>query len=310
MLILFIKFIAALLVDRLFGEPRRWHPLVGFGWLASHIEKGARKTLGDGILAGALAWAVAVLPWVALALALRQAHPLAHWLVDIALLYLAVGARSLVEHAEAISHPLELGNIEAARSALSWIVSRDTQALSETEIASATVESVLENGHDAIFAALFWFLLLGGPGVLLFRLVNTLDAMWGYRNTRYLQFGRAAARIDDILGWPSARLTALSYAIVGHTRQALRCWRAQAPTWKSPNAGPVMAAGAGSLNVTLGGRACYHGQWQQRPTLGCGPAADADAIARAIRLIRHTTWLWVGVLGALTIWHVVARGLS
>ncbi len=301
MLILFIKFIAAVLADRALGEPRRWHPLVGFGWLASHIETEVRKRLGDGVAAGAVAWTLAVLPLAALAWALRVSHPAAHWLVDIGLLYLAIGASSLADHAQAVARPLQAGELDSARVAVSYIVSRDTDGLNDTEVATAAVESVLENGNDAIFAAVFWFLLLGGPGVLLFRLANTLDAMWGYRNPRYLMFGRVAARMDDVLGWVPARLTALSYALIGHTRQALRCWKTQAPQWKSPNAGPVMAAGAGALGVSLGAAARYHGQLQQRPLLGCGPKPDASTVTQAVRLMHHALTLWLGVLALLAL---------
>jgi adenosylcobinamide-phosphate synthase len=282
--------LAAVLLDRLFGEVRRFHPLVGFGTLAAAIE----KRLNRGTIAGGmLGWALAVLPWVALALALR---PLAPFAVDVLLLYFSLGARSLCEHAEAVARPLREGRLDEARQRVGWIVSRDTAALDESGVAKAGVESVLENGNDAIFGALFWFALFGGPGALLFRLANTLDAMWGYRTERYNLYGRWAARFDDALNWLPARLTALSYALLGRWRDALACWRTQAPGWESPNAGPVMAAGAGSLGVQCGGAAIYHGREEIRPPLGCGPAPVAADLGRAITLIRRSLWLWLAVL--------------
>ena len=168
-------------------------------------------------------------------------------------------------------------------------------------MAKATVESVLENGNDAIFGALFWFALLGGPGALMFRLANTLDAMWGYRNERYLRFGWAAARIDDVLNYIPARLTALSYALLGNTADALRCWRTQAPAWDSPNAGPVMAAGAGTLGVSLGGPAIYHGQLEDRPRLGTGDAARATDIDKAVALVHNSIWLWLLAVAGVSV---------
>jgi adenosylcobinamide-phosphate synthase len=282
--------LAAVLLDRLFGEVRRFHPLVGFGTLAAAIERRLnRRTIAGGVLG----WALAVLPWVALALALR---PLAPFAVDVLLLYFSLGARSLCEHAEAVARPLREGRLDEARQRVGWIVSRDTAALDESGVAKAGVESVLENGNDAIFGALFWFALLGSPGALLFRLANTLDAMWGYRTERYNLYGRWAARCDDALNWLPARLTALSYALLGRWRDALACWRTQAPGWESPNAGPVMAAGAGSLGVQCGGAAIYHGREEIRPPLGCGPAPVAADLGRAITLIRRSLWLWLAVL--------------
>ena len=245
--------LAAVILDRLLGEPRRLHPLVGFGTLAAAIEKRLNRR---SIPSGLIGWALTVLPWVALAFALR---PLAPFAVDVALLYFALGAQSLGEHAEAVARPLAAGQLDEARQRVGWMVSRDTTQLDESGVAKAGMESVLENGNDAIFGALFWFALLGGPGALLFRLANTLDAMWGYRTERYNLYGRFAARFDDLLNWLPARLTALSYALLGRTGNALACWRTQAPGWDSPNAGPVMAAGAGSLGVQLGGAAIYHG---------------------------------------------------
>lgn len=300
-LILVAKFAAGLLADRLFGEVRRFHPLVGFGRWARAVEDAVRRIVGEHRLAGLLAWALAVLPWVALALIARAAHPLAHWPVDIALLYFSLGGRSLAEHVEAVAAPLAAGNLAAARERVGWIVSRDTRELDPAGVARAGTESVLENGNDAVFGALFWFLLGGGAGVLLFRLANTLDAMWGYRTPRYLRFGWAAARIDDVLNALPARLTALTYALLGNTRRALACWRVQAPAWDSPNAGPVMAAGAGALGVALGGGAIYHGQWEERPPLGEGPAPDAGSLRAAIALVRRGTLLWLAVATGLAL---------
>lgn len=293
--------LAAVLLDRLLGEPRRWHPLVGFGKLAGAIEQRLnRRTIVGGIVG----WALAVLPWIALAVALRPYAPFA---VDVALLYFALGAQSLGEHAEAVARPLREGRLDEARQRVSWMVSRDTTQLDESGVAKAGMESVLENGNDAIFGALFWFALFGGPGALLFRLANTLDAMWGYRTERFNLYGRCAARLDDALNWLPARLTALSYALLGRTANALACWRTQAPGWESPNAGPVMAAGAGSLGVQLGGAAIYHGQEEIRPPLGNGPAPVAADLGRAIVLIRRSLGLWLAVFFLIALVHGIAH---
>ncbi|MEY2631398.1 MAG: hypothetical protein RIR00_52 [Pseudomonadota bacterium] len=296
--------LAALLgvgLDRVFGELNRWHPLVGFGRLAAAVERRMPRRRRAGVVA----WAGVVLPWVGLAAGLRAALPSWPALgLDALLLYFALGGRSLAEHAEAIATPLAAGDLPQARQQLSRIVSRETGALSAEEVAKGAVESVLENGNDAVFAALFWFAVAGGPGVVLYRLANTLDAMWGYRTPRFLAFGWAAARIDDALNYLPARLTALSYALFGATANALRCWRRQAPAWDSPNAGPVMATGAGSLGLQLGGAAIYHGQIEQRPPLGAGRPATAADIPRALRLLRRSLGLWLGLLAlpALHIW--------
>ena len=285
---------AAVAIDWLLGEPRRWHPLVGFGRITRAVE--ARLYRVDSRLRGVLGVALLVLPITAAFALLRWRFVVAAPLIDIALLYFALGHRSLHEHARPIAAALKAGDLALAQQLTARIVSRDSAAI---DPAPAATESVLENGNDGVFGALLWFAILGGPGALLFRLANTLDAMWGYKNARFLQFGWAAARFDDWLNWPAARLTALSYALLGQTRIALHSWKTQAPLWDSPNAGPVMSAGAGALGLKLGGAARYEGEWHQRPALGAGAAAGADDIERALRLVRRSLLLWLAVIGLL-----------
>ncbi len=285
---------AGIALDVMLGEPRRWHPLVGFGRYAGWLEA---KLHGDALQYGVLAWLLAVMPWVALAVGLVSVLPRPlNWVFETVVLYFSIGAQSLARHAEAVATPLADGDLAAARRQVGMIVSRDTAALDEAGVARASVESVLENGSDAVFGALFWFVVLGAPGAVLFRLANTLDAMWGYRTPRYLRFGWAAARLDDVLGYIPARLTAMTYCLLGNFRRGLACWRAQAPQWYSPNAGPVMAAGAGAMQLALGGVAQYHGAIKERPILGEGAAPAAADIRRAVRLVWRGTWLWAATL--------------
>jgi adenosylcobinamide-phosphate synthase len=283
----------AVILDALLGEPRRFHPLVGFGNWANWLEQ--RLNTGDR-WQGILAVILAVSPFVLFAWLLSEI-----WIIEVVLLYIAIAPRSLSEHAWAVQS--SLNDLDAARQQVSKIVSRDTKNLDAQGITRATIESVLENGNDAIFAAIFWYLLAGLPGLVLYRLTNTLDALWGYRNERFLHFGWAAARLDDVLNLIPARLTALSYACVGHFATAIHCWYKQASNWYSPNAGPVMAAGAGALQVTLGDSAHYHGQIKNRPILGTGKAPTANDIGRAVGLIHRALGLWlvIIVLGEWTI---------
>ena len=287
------------LLDMRLGEPTRWHPLVGFGNLAIRMEK--KLNAGERrFLRGAFAWVLLVLPlvvltWVLTAM-LAQFDMLIAFAVHALLLYFCLGLRSLRDHTLPIARALSDDDLLLARALTARIVSRDTTAAAESDLAKAGVESLLENGNDAVFGTLFWFVIAGGPGAVLFRLANTLDAMWGYRTSRFIDFGCTAARIDDALNFIPARLTALSYALLGNTRLAWRCWRTQASAWSSPNAGPVMSAGAGALKISLGGAAIYDGEVEQRPPLGSGPLATGKDIARAWRLVALTTALWVGVI--------------
>jgi len=294
--------VAAVALDGLLGEPRRWHPLVGFGRLANSVaarlNPQSRRAKSSARFFGVIGVALLLTPFGAVAFWLCRLPGIGP-VLDVLLLYFAIGHRSLHEHARAVSRALQTGDDAQARTAASYMDSRDSSAIDPVP---ATVESVLENGNDGVFGALFWFFLFGGAGALLFRLANTLDAMWGYKNERFLMFGWAAARLDDVLDYIPARLTALTYAALGKTRLALSCWQKQAPTWDSPNAGPVMSAGAGALGVKLGGPARYHGEWHQRPDLGSGGAPQAADIERALKLVRHGVYLWLAlalIAGAL-----------
>ena len=297
--------LAAVLLDAWLGEPRRAHPLVGFGRVAKWMEL---RVYADKRMAGILAWSLAVSPVVLLLWGIQHLMPTwASWSVAVAMLYLALGWRSLGEHARPVAKALENDDLDAARRAVGRMVSRDTAALNHGQVAAAATESVLENGNDAVFGALFWFAVLGAPGALLYRLANTLDAMWGYRTSRYENFGWAAARIDDVLNFLPARLAALTYALCGRFKGAWRCWHTQAPQWDSPNAGPVMAAGAGALGVRLGGPAPYHGVWELRPELGEGDSPDAASIVRALRMLFDGVLIWL--LAALLLGFVFDGGM-
>ncbi|MGJ7918872.1 CobD/CbiB family cobalamin biosynthesis protein [Massilia sp. LXY-6] len=291
---------AGIALDLLLGEARRCHPLVGFGrmaqWLERHLNLG-----GWRIARGATGWVLAVLPLTAMAAWLCANSGIAGLALHALLLYLCLGLRSLRDHALPIHAALAQDDLPHARRLTARIVSRDTTQASAADLAKAGAESLLENGNDAVFGTLFWFLVGGGAGALLFRLANTLDAMWGYRNTRFNLFGRVAARVDDLLNYAPARLTALSYALLapGGRLRALRCWRAQAKAWSSPNAGPVMASGAGALGISLGGAATYDGEVELRPVLGAGRAATAADIPRAWRLVFRTALLWTAIALAL-----------
>lgn len=292
--------LASIFIDRVAGEPRRWHPLVGFGKLANIIDLAlhpgvsANETAINTRVKGAAAVLLLIAPFVGAAATLSQQRTIGK-LFDVAVLYLSIGSTSLRQHAEAVLAALENDDLEQARICVGQIVSRDTGSLGHADIVRATIESVLENGNDAIFAPLFWFMLCGAPGVVLYRLANTLDAMWGYRNDRYLHFGWAAARLDDLLNLIPARLTALTYTLLGSRRSAWRCWHNQGALWYSPNAGPVMAAGAGALEIKLGGPAVYHGKTKERPVLGTGSAPEASDISSALAIIDKGLLLWLAL---------------
>jgi len=291
----------ALILDIILGEPKRYHPLVAFGRLAAFFESWFNVGRNKKIK-GVLAWAMAVLPLVGvLALILwyvAQTSTLMFWFINIVVLYFTLGLKSLKQHAVWVAEPLLAGDIEGGRQKVSWLVSRHTEHMDETKITKACIESVLENGSDAVYGALFWFAIAGAPGALLYRLANTLDASWGYRTERFIDFGYCAARMDDLLNLIPARICSLAYSLCGDWRNAFTSWK-HINQWRhnagrnigSPNAGIVMASGAGALGLSLGGSAIYSGIEQIKPELGSGREPVVNDIYRSLNLLHQSLFL-------------------
>ncbi|WP_320781206.1 cobalamin biosynthesis protein [Streptomyces sp. CRN 30] len=289
---------AGLLGDLLLGDPRRGHPVAVFGRAAGAVEQVLwRDHRGRGALHTAVCAGGAAGVGLLAARSVRSS-PAASAALTAAATWAVVGGTSLAREARAIGRALEAGDVEAARERLPHLCGRDPQSLDADGIARAVVESVAENTSDAVVGALVWGAVAGVPGLLGFRAVNTLDAMVGHRSPRHRRFGWASARLDDVAGWPGARLTAAAAVVAsGDARGAVRAWRADAGRHPSPNAGPVEASFAGALGVRLGGTLSYGGRVEHRPVLNgaAGRAVDTADIDRAVRLSRRVTWLALGV---------------
>lgn len=310
MILSFFSLLLALALDYRFSEPKKYHPLVGFGRYVDFLQQILNRPANNQtqLFNGSLACALAVVPIVSIVAITQHSLPLfINVLIDACLLYLCIGWSSLQLHAKAIYDELAVNQLDSAREKLSWIVSRDTQLLDSTQVAQASVESVLENSSDALFATIFWFMVAGAEGAVLHRLVNTLDAMWGYKTDKFLYFGRFSAYFDDALNYLPARLTAYGMVFCAKSvelgKQALFCWKTQAKHCSSPNGGVVMTTGAGALNVCLSEGAWYKGQngnkWQSKPVMGCGEPAQFPAIIESLELVHRTLVFWLFSIGGL-----------
>ncbi|HEY5148543.1 MAG TPA: cobalamin biosynthesis protein [Mycobacterium sp.] len=271
------------------GDPLRWHPVAGFGRVAQHTERLTyRDRRAAGVIhVGALVGATVVL--AALADRCTRDHPAVRTALTAAATWAVLGGLSLRTEAAAVAEHLEHDDLAAARIQITHLVGRNPETLDAAEIARAAVESVAENTSDAVVGPLFWGALAGLPGLLGYRVINTLDAMIGHRNERYLRFGWAAARLDDLANLLPSRLTAgvviaIAPAFGGRRSDALRVVRRDAGRHPSPNAGPVEAAFAGALGVRLGGVNTYGDTVQDRGTLGEGHGPRLSDIRRAARL--------------------------
>jgi adenosylcobinamide-phosphate synthase len=271
--------------DLLLGDPRRWHPVAGFGRAALALEGSIyAPTRRRGALYAAT---LVVLPAAAARVAARAG--LGRHVVLVAVTWAALGGRSLAGEARGVAAHLERGDPDAARRSLPALVGRDPSDLDETQVCRAAVESVAENTCDAVLGPLLWGAVAGPAGVVAYRAANTLDAMVGHRGERYEEFGWAAARLDDLMSWLPARcgaaLVALCSPLLGGSPSAT--WAAvgrDGAAHPSPNAGRMEAAFAGALGLRLGGPLIYAGRAERRPALGDGRPPRAADIRRAVRL--------------------------
>lgn len=295
------------LADELFGDPRRGHPVAGFGTAAAALE---RKLYRDSRTAGGRYTAACVLPVLATATLIERRaaqRPAIRTLTIAAATWTVIGGRSLRRIATDLAAALAQNDTDTARALIPSLCGRDPDQLDSTGLARATVESVAENTSDSVTAPLFWGAVAGLPGVLGYRAINTLDAMVGHRSPRYARFGTAAARLDDLANLVPSRLTAaltvaLARQVGGSPAQAYRAWRSDAGAHPSPNAGQCEAAAAGALGLTLGGETSYRSHTEHRPIMGTGRAPQPDDIPRATKLSHLVQYATLAVL--LTAMHL------
>ncbi len=275
-----IGLVVGFAADSVFGDPRRWHPVAGFGTTAARLEQ---VTYADDRQAGVVHVVALVGGAALLGRMVGSSVP-----VTAVATWTVLGGTTLARTGARMAEHLERGDLDAARALLPSLCGRDPSVLDADGLARAAVESIAENTSDATVAPLVWGAAAGVSGLLGYRAVNTLDAMIGYRNDRYRRFGWAAARSDDVANLVPARLTGLLTVLVGGApNRAWQAWRRDAAAHPSPNAGVVEATAAGALGVALGGRTEYPHGVEQRPQLGTGPAPTVSDLRRAVRLSRR-----------------------
>lgn len=269
-------------IDLLLGDPA-WmpHPVVLMGRCISVLEKSLRRIFPKtpkGELAGGVILA-AVLPLGTLTFTglcvwgLGLVHPVLGFALQVLWCWQALAAKGLRQESENVRRALDTGTLDDARKAVSRIVGRDTTALSREGVIRAAVETVAENFSDGVVAPMFWMLIGGAPLALAYKAVNTMDSMVGYKNDRYLYFGRAAAKLDDAANWLPSRLAALLLVAVApltgqNAKRAFAIWRRDRRKHASPNSAQTESAMAGALGVRLAGPASYFGKVHQKPWIG------------------------------------------
>jgi len=309
----------AVVLDLIAGDPPRWpHPVRTMGRLIDGLEPVFRKLPLFGHLAGLLfSFSLVSLTgfgiW-ALVLFLTRWWAPAGTIISVILIYYTISIRSLYEAAMVVYRALSRHDLVAARESVGMIVGRDTSEMVEMDVARATVETVAENFVDGVLAPLFFAALGGAPLAMVYRMINTLDAMVGYRTPAYRAFGWASARLDDLVNWLPARLAMPMIALAAHLAfgRGRKAWRT---AWRdgrrhpSPNAGRPEAAFAGGLGVKLGGPSAYDGKRVDKPFLGDGYGdVHLEHIPKACGLMMVAGFCWAPVATLLSMAMAVAFG--
>jgi adenosylcobinamide-phosphate synthase len=293
--------LAGYLTDLVLGDPKVGHPVAVFGVAAAKLEDVSYR---DSKAAGAVHVGLLVGAVGLFGLAVQRGGRLRSAVATGIATWISLGGTSLARTGLAMSELLDRDDIEAARALLPSLCGRDPARLDGAGLTRAALESVAENTSDAQVAPLLWAAAGGAPGVLAYRAINTLDSMIGYRSPRYVRFGWAAARLDDLANFVAARVTAALVAVCapvvgGSPSGAVRAWGRDAARHPSPNAGVVEAAFAGALGVRLGGPTQYHRELQIRPALGDGRPPTVVDLRRAValsRVVQATAAVFAGVV--------------
>lgn len=299
-------FAAGFVLDMIFGDPQgMWHPVCLIGKMVACLKRWNKKELSDkqkfwrGVMMVLL---VAVLTCSAVSVLLILAYHVSPWagcVLEAVMTYQILAAKSLKTESMKVYHCLAEGNLKKARYAVSMIVGRDTDALDETGVIKATVETVAENTSDGVIAPML-YLAIGGPVLgFLYKAVNTMDSMVGYKNERYLYFGRCAAKLDDFVNFVPARISALFMIAASFLsgkdysgKNAWRIWRRDKRNHSSPNSAQTESACAGSLGIKLAGNASYFGKTVEKPTIGDAVRdVENEDIKRANTLMYRSSFL-------------------
>jgi adenosylcobinamide-phosphate synthase len=290
-----VTVLLAVILDRLLPDR---HGVKPFAWYRDWAESVEERFNGGKRIHGVGAVAVAIVPIAVGVVLLRYILGELGWVLrfgfDVVALYLCLDIYRLGKSANGVSDALDAGDVRDAHDQLRDLTGKSAPDLTEAGIARATIEGVLKQGNSLVISPIFWFILLGPFGAVLQRLSAILDMLWGHRYERFAEFGWAAARFDDLMGWIPARITALSYALMGSFEDALHCWRRRIGVWSDINSGPLLASGFGAMHMQNCDTLSDVTEYDERPPeLSVVP--DSGHVRRVVALVWRVLLLWFGI---------------